>query len=162
MSIKETVSPEQWQALFNTPSAACVYVSLANGSGFEIFKEMFSASRFIKNLPRQNKGSGYGQMVDDFLAEIKGMSLKDARTYGKQYQSKDLAGILAEAKQIVAEGAAVASALPGGDGYKCWILDMARNLAMTKTGGFMGFGGVSVIDDKEQAALAELKAILGV
>jgi len=162
MSIKEIVSVEQWQALFNAPSAASVFVSLANGRGFEIFKEFFRADKFIKNLAKETRAGDYGSMVKEFVAEIKGMHAKDAAACASVYQSEDLAGIRAEAKAIAAAGAAAADTLPEGEGYKRWMLDTARQLAMTKTGGIMGFGGVSIIDEKEQAALTELKAILGV
>ena len=39
---------------------------------------------------------------------------------------------------------------------------MARKVAETKTGGFLGMGGTSVIDEKEQAALDELAALMGI
>lgn len=50
-------------------------------------------------------------------------------------------------KQIVADGAAVATTLPGKDGYARWVLDMTRQVAATKTGGFLGIGAKAVIDE---------------
>lgn len=64
-------------------------------------------------------------------------------------------------KQIVADGAAVATTLPGKDGYARWVLDMARQVAATKTGGFLGISAKAVIDEQERAALNELAVILG-
>lgn len=162
MGIKEQISAEQWKLLFNAPSAAASYVSSASGGGLEMLQEMFSASKFIQEVAMKSNGSGYGKLVDDFLAAIKGLAPKDAMADTIKYQSKDLGGVRAEAKQIVADGAAVAANLADGDGYKRWILDMARKVAETKTGGFLGIGGTSVIDEKEQAALDELAALLGV
>jgi len=161
MSIKEKVTAEQWKTLFNAPSAASAYVSTASGGGLEMFKELFTASKFIAELTKQSGGSGYGELVDGFIDAIKGMNPKDAKAETIKYQSRDPEGIRAEAKKIAADGAAVASTLPGGDGYKRWILDMARKVAETKTGGFLGAGGTSVIDEKEQAALDELASIMG-
>ena len=162
MNIKEQVSPEQWKSLFNAPSAASTYVSTASGGGLEMFKELFSASKFVQEQVAKTSGSGYGKLVDDFIAAIKTMSPKDAMSDTIKYQSKDPAGLREEAKKIIADGVAAASALPDSDGYKRWILDMARKVAETKTGGFLGMGSTSVIDEKEQAALDELAALMGI
>lgn len=162
MSIKEKVTAEQWKTLFNAPSAASAYVSTASGGGLEMFKELFTASKFIAELTKQSGGSVYGELVDGFIEAIKDMSPKDAKAETIKYQSRDPQGIRTEAKQIVADGAAVASTLPGGDGYKRWLLDMARKVAETKTGGVLGVGGTSVIDEKEQAAIDELASLMGV
>ena len=56
-------------------------------------------------------------------------------------------------KQVVADGVAIATSLPDGDGFKQWIVDMVRQVAETKTGGILGIGGTSVINEKEQAAI---------
>lgn len=161
MSIKEQLSPEQWKLLFNAPSAAASYVATASGGGFEAVKEILTASKFLQELAGQSGGSGYGEVVDELMAAMKGMSVQDAKENAIQYQSKDPIGIRAEAKQYVADAVAAAAAMPGGEGYGRWILDMARAVAETKTGGFLGIGAKSVIDEKEQAALDELANMLG-
>ena len=43
MSVKDTVSPEQWKALINAPGAAAAYVSTASGGVLEMLKETFTA-----------------------------------------------------------------------------------------------------------------------
>jgi len=162
MSIKEQVTPEQWKLLFNAPSAASTFVSTASGGGLEMVKELFSASKFMQEMAAKSGGSGYGKVVDDLLASVKGMSFNDAKENTIKYQSKDIASVRTEMKQIVADAAAVVASMPESEGFKRWILDMAREVAETKTGGFLGVGGTSVIDEKEQAALEELAAMLGV
>jgi hypothetical protein len=162
MSIKDQVGQEQWRALFNAPSAASAFVSLSTGKGLEVFIEFFNASKFIQNEARHFRSSGYGKMADDFITEIKSMSPKEALADAITYKSKDLISIRTEAKKIVVDGSAVASSLPDGDGYKRWVFDLALNIAETKTGGFLGIGGKSVIDRNKQAALIELEEILGV
>ena len=161
MSVKDQVSLEQWKALFNATSAASAYVASASGGGLEMFKELFSASKFMAETIKKSSGSGYGELVDAFLERMKGMTPKDMKADAVRYESRDRDGIRAESKQVVVDGAAVAAALPGGDGFSRWILDMAREVAATKTGGILGIGGTAVIDDKEQAALDELAAMLG-
>jgi len=162
MSIKEQLTADQWKTLFNAPSAASTYVATASGGGLEMFKEMFSASKFMAEIAGQKTGSGYGKLVDDFIEAIKGMGPKDAMAESIKYTAKDPSGIRAEAKQIVANAASIAAGLPDGDGYKRWLLDMVRKVAETKTGGMLGIGGSSVIDEKEQAALDELASMMGV
>lgn len=162
MSIKEQMSAEQWKLLFNAPSAASTYVSTASGGGLEMLSEAMTAGKFMQKLAKQATGSGYGAVVDELLGIMKTMSRKDAQAMALKVQSKDIAGVRAEVKQIVADAATAAGALPGGDGYKRWLVDMAREVALTKTGGFLGIGSKSVIDEKEQAALNELATMLGV
>ncbi len=162
MSIKDQVTPAQWKALYNAISAASTYVSTASGGGFEMFKEAFSASKFMVETSQKAGGSGYGTLVDEMLAVMKGMTFNDAKTDIYQYQSKDITSLRTEAKQLVADGGLVASSLPDGDGYKRWLVDMARKVAETKTGGMLGFGGEAVIDEKEQTAIAELTTLLGI
>jgi hypothetical protein len=161
MGIKDQITPEQWKLLFNAPVAASTYVAMASGGGFDMIKEIYTAGKFVQDLAQQAGGSGYGELVDDLLASMTGMSKEDAKANTIQYEAKDPAAIRASAKQVVADGIAVAATLPGADGYKRWILDMARQVAETKTGGFLGIGSKSVIDEKEQAALDELAAMLG-
>ena len=161
MSVKDQLSPEQWKALFNTPAAATTYVSTASGGKLEMIKEAMTAGKFLQDLAEKAGGSGYGELVDDLLATMKSMSVQDAKENAVQFHAKDPASLRDEVKQVVADGIAVAVGLPGGDGYKRWILDMAREVAETKTGGFLGIGSKSIIDEKEQAALNELAAMFG-
>ena len=162
MAIKDQVSAEQWKLLMNAPGAASAYVSTASGGVLEMFKELFTAGKFLQDLIKQPTGSGYGTIVDELLTAMKGMSFNDAKAGSVQYQSKDPAGLRAEAKQIVADAAAAVSNLPDKEGYKRWILEVSRQVALTKTGGILGMGGTSVIDEKEQAALDELAALFAV
>ncbi len=161
MSIKNQVSPEDWKILFNAMSAASSYVSMASGRGLETIKEILSASKFASELVQKEGGSGYGELVDELLASMKGMSMDDAKEATIKYESKDIDGIRSELKQVVLRAAAIVANLPGGDGFKRWILDTAREVAETKTGGFLGIGAKSVIDGEEQTALNELAGLLG-
>lgn len=160
MSTKDIVSLDQWKVLFNAPFAASTYVSSASGGGLDMIKEVITAGKFMQDLAGQSGGSGYGELVDDLLAAIKGMSQADAKAETHKYEGKDLESIRSEARQVVADGVAIAANLPGADGYKRWILDMARKVAETKTGGFLGIGAKAVIDEREQAALDDLADLI--
>jgi hypothetical protein len=160
MGIREQLTPEQWKALVNTPGAAATFVATASGGGLEVFKEVFSASKFTAEIAGKSGGSDYGSLVDDLIAAMKGMTFEEAKANAIQYQSQNPADIRAEMKRLVAEGVAVIAGLPGADGFKKWLVDMAREVAGTKTGGVLGIGGQSIIDEQEQAAIAELTAMM--
>jgi hypothetical protein len=162
MGLKDQISAEQWKVLLNAPSAAAEYVATASGGGLEVIKEVFTSIRAVQETAFRTDGSGFGTLVDGILAEMKEMTFSEAKEDTVRYESKDLASLREEAKGVVVSAGTAAAALDGGDGYKRWLLFIARKVAETKTGGVLGFGGTSVIDEKEEAALAELKTLLGV
>jgi hypothetical protein len=57
---------------------------------------------------------------------------------------------------------AIVKSLLGAEDYQRQTLEIVCKVALTKTGGFLGFGGRSVIDETEQAALNQLAASMGV
>jgi hypothetical protein len=65
MSIKDRLSPEQWKVVFSAPSAAATYVSTASGGGFEMIKEILTASKFMQDLIKRESSSGYGDHQGD-------------------------------------------------------------------------------------------------
>jgi len=161
MSLSDQVTPEQLITLVSAPGAASAIVSMASGGAFETLKEVFSASKFAAELSRKAGGSGYGPLVDDLLLLMKGMDYQDARENTVQFETRDPTNVLGELKKIIADAASIVSSLPGGNGFKRFLMDMARETAETKTGGFLGIGAKSIVDDAEQLVLKELAAILG-
>ena len=162
MDIQNQISQEQRKTLLSAISAASAYVSTASGGTFEAFKEAFNASKFARDLALKEGGSGYGALADDLLHTMKEMSFSEARESAIDLESRDVDGIRAELKQAVVDAAAIANSLPESADFKRFLIDMARAVAETRTGGFLGFGSKSVIDDREQAALDELASVLGV
>lgn len=161
MSIKDQVTPEQLKTLVSAPGAASTIVSMASGGAFETLKEVFSASKFAAELSEKTGGSGYGPLVDDLLLLMKGMDYQEARENTVEFERKDPASVRDELKKIISDAAGIVASVPGGDGYKRFLLDMARQTAETKTGGFLGIGAKSIVDTAEQAVLKDLEAILG-
>ena len=153
MSIKDQASAEQWKALMNTPGAAAAYVSTASGGIMDMVKETFTASKFIQESVTKIGQTGSGALVEELLTAMKAMTFSDLQANAHPYQAKDQAGLRLEAKQLVADGFKAAAALNDTEGYKKWVLELARQVTQTKTGGFLGIGGQAVIDEKEQAAL---------
>lgn len=162
MNIKEQVTPEQYKTLLNGISAAAAYVSTASGGGFEGIKEIFNASKYARDAAVKESGSGYGVLADGLLDEMAEMSFGEARQSAIDIDARDLPGMRSELKQAVASAAAIAASQPDGPGYKRFLVDVARTVAETKTGGFLGIGAKSVIDPAEQVALDELAALLNV
>lgn len=162
MGIKDQVTPEQWKALLNAPSYAAEYVATASGGGLDFIAEVFTSMKVVQDTAVRKDGSGFGKLVDEIMATMTEMSFSEAKNDTLKTESTDLDSMRAAAKQVVSDAAAAASTLDGGDGYKRWLLFVARKVAETRTGGVLGFGGTSVIDDKEEVALGELKTILNV
>ena len=128
MTEKVQIDPTQWKALFNATSAASAYVASASGGGLEMFKELFSASKFMVDTIK-NSGGGYGELVDAFLEKMKGLKPADAKENTMKYDSREMEGIRAEAKQRVVEGVNAVASMPDADGFKRWLLEMARQVA---------------------------------
>jgi hypothetical protein len=162
MGIKDQVTSEQWKALLNAPSYAAEFVATASGGGLDFIKEVFTSMKVVQDTAVRKDGSGFGKLVDEIMTTMTEMSFNEAKNDTLKTESTDLESMRAAAKQVVADAAAAATPLEGGEGYKRWLLYVARKVAETRTGGVLGFGGTSVVDEKEEVALAELKAVLGV
>ena len=162
MSLKDQLTPEQFKAVYNAPFAAATFVSIASGGTIDYVKEMATAGKFVWNEINQGSVSGYGAIVDEVLAAINSTSKEDAKGTTVSYAGSDDAAMRAAAREVVVAAAAAVDALQSAEGYKIWLLAVAQATALTKSGGFLGLGGASVIDAQEQAALDELAGILGV
>ncbi len=161
MTVKELLTAEQWKALLNAPGAAATFVSTASGGPMEVFNEVFTASKFSAELAAKESGSGYGTLVDELLQSMKGMTMQDARENSVKYESRDPQGIREEIKRYISDAIAITETLPEADGYKRWLIDMVYKVAETRTGGILGIGGRSIVDEQENAAVEELKALMG-
>lgn len=160
MGVKDQLTAEQFKAIYNGPMAAAAYVSTASGGGFDMVSEMVSAGKFLSEQLKSGGESGYGELVDGLLTDLRGMSKEEAKAAAIKFEGKDPATVRGQAREIVADAGAAAAGMAGADGYKKWILDIAKTVAATKTGGFLGIGGKSEVDEHEQAALDELAAAL--
>jgi hypothetical protein len=160
MGIKDQLTEEQFKAIYNGPFAAAMYVATASGGGFEMVSELLSASKFMGEQFKAGGEVGYDELVAGLLEDLKGMSKDEAKAFTMKVEGKDPAAVRAQVKDAVVAAGATVAGMAGADGYKKWILDIARAVAATKTGGFLGIGAKSVIDEKEQAALDELAAAL--
>ena len=160
MGFKDQLTAEQFREVYNGPFAAATYVATASGGGFDMVSELLSAGKFVGAQLKAGSEAGYGELVDALLADLRGMSKDEAKATDIRYEGKDPVALRAQAKQAVADAGASVAGIAGADGYKKWLLDIAGTVAATKTGGFLGIGAKSVVDEQEQAALDELAATL--
>lgn len=161
MSIKDQLTPEQWKAVYSAPAAASAFVAMASGGGFDMFKEIAAAGKFISQGAAAGGDAGYGALVAELLSLMKDMSRDEAKAAAVQYQgSKDPAAVRGQIKQTVADAWAAVKDMPDADGFARWIVDVARAAALAKTGGHFGIGNKSMIDEQEQAALDDLANLM--
>jgi hypothetical protein len=162
MRFKNKLDAEQWQAICNGPFAVATFIGLASGNAMDLVAEMATVGKLMALSAAPGDPSGYGELVDAVMSEMDSVKKADAEGTTLHYggKDKDDAAMRAQARQVIVEAAATIGGLPGADGYRRWLLDVARATALTKTGGFFGIGGKSEIDAKEQAALDELAGIL--
>ncbi len=162
MTIKDQLTPEQWKYVLNAPMAAGVYVASASGGMMELSKELMEVSKFMSQEAAAGDAN-YGDLVSDFLATMRGMSRDEMKAHAIQYEkTPDISGIRKQTMDTVVNAWAALAPLPGSDGFARWLLEVGRRAAATKTGGHLGIGNKSVIDEQEQAALDELAAVFGV
>lgn len=159
MGIREQVTPEQFKTIYNGPVGAAQYVATASGGALEFAHEMLTSAAAMREKALEH-ASDYGPLVQGLAEDMKKLGFSDIDDVAAKVKATDMESLRSGIKQLVAEAAAAVKDMPGADGYKRWVLDVARAAAATKSGGFLGFGAKSVVDEKEEAALAELQAVL--
>ena len=164
MRFKNKLSAQQWQVVCNAPFAVATFIGLASGNAMDLVAEMATVGKLMAMAPAPGEPSGYGELVDAVMAEMDSVKKSDTQGTTMHYggKDKDETAMRAQARQVIAEAAVLVSDLPDADGYRRWLMEVARATALTKTGGLFGLGGKSEIDPKEQAALDELAGILAI
>jgi hypothetical protein len=164
MRFKNKLNAQQWQAICNGPFAVATFIGLASGNAMDLVAEMATVGKLMAMAPAPGEPSGYGELVDAVMAEMDSVRKADAQGTTMHYggEDKDGKAMRAQARQVIVEASATVGDLPGADGYRRWLMEVARATALTKTGGIFGLGGKSEIDAKEQAAIDELAGILAI
>jgi hypothetical protein len=158
--LRSELTPQQFKAVLSAPLAAGMYVGAASGGPLDLFADLKSTAKLLDHALKAEGDSGYGKLVDSLLETMRGMTKEELKATSEWPEVKDLAGMTAIMKQTVADAWAVVRDRPDADGFARWVLEFGRTAALTKTGGFLGIGGKSVIDAQEQAALDELSAVM--
>jgi hypothetical protein len=159
MATKADFTPEEWKLLKSAPVNATTYIITASMSGpVGMVKEFLTMAGSVGDL----------QKNPDALPLLKELFPADEKSEGegsgeKKEVSNDpaaRAAVLADLKGALA----VLDAKAGGDAaaFKQWLYVVTEKVAnAAKEGGFLGIGGERVSAD-EQAAMDEIKALLGV
>jgi len=160
MGIRDQVSPEQFKTIYNGPVGAAQYVATASGGALELMREMFASAAAMREKALE-EASNYGPLVESLAEDMKKFGFSDIDDIAAKVEATDMESLRAGTRQLVVDAVAAVRDMPGAEGYGRWVLDVARAAAAAKTGGFLGFGATSVVDEKEEAALAELQQLLG-
>jgi hypothetical protein len=161
MAGKADFAPDEWAQILKSPMYATLAVVAAEPNGpLGVMKEMFSVAKFVAETKMKGGASG---VVTDLAAdlstregaqaarpeEIRGKSPDEARAHAVAELKK-----VSELIDRKAPGDAAA--------FKGWLQEVATRVAQaSKEGGFFGIGG-TLVTEKEQQALADTAAALGV
>ncbi|NTU83132.1 MAG: hypothetical protein HGA45_27805 [Chloroflexales bacterium] len=157
MASKTDFTPEEWQTIGLAPIITGLYISMSDPSGpIGLIKETFASASSIIEAAKQPDAL---QIVKDLAADMEAKTLKPELP---KFKSADEAAAFAK-EQLTKAVALIEGKSPEDAGaYRQWLYDTAKKAAEAgKEGGFLGFGGTAV-SEKEQAALIQIAAILGV
>jgi hypothetical protein len=158
MSTQTDYNAQEWKAIVAAPTAAGLYITLADASGLMgLAKEAMAVGRAITD----SAASGAPDVVKSLAESVKGAGgrpeLPDVPKGDRAQMKATLIGAIKSAVTAVeAKSPAEAAA------YKSWLVSVASNVAhASKEGGFLGIGG-TVVSTEEKEALKSLADALGV
>ncbi|MEN9936714.1 MAG: hypothetical protein RLZZ387_3293 [Chloroflexota bacterium] len=151
MSVRDQMTPAQWQVLRAAPWAAGAYVATAVGGKVQEVRELLALAREMRaGLSRDHEQDLVGAVAAAVLGEAPSETDLALRP-------GDRSAMLA----AVAAAGAAAGSVVGGAAYRRWVIELAREVAAAEVdGGFLGIGA-EAMHTAEQIALAELTEALG-
>ncbi len=159
MTTKADFTPDEWQAIFTAAPMAGLAVTAASPNGpFGVMKEMFAVGSSIGETLQ--KGST-NPLVSALIDDMKSHGTKPERAQDITTLEEAKTAALENLKKV---SAILAAKAPGAeaDGFKRWIVGVAKNVSeASNEGGFLGFGGTKV-SDAEKQALRTIAETLGV
>jgi hypothetical protein len=151
MASKADFNAEEWSQVLGGPPAAGMRVAIAERGG--MIRESIAMGRAYEDARKEH---GASELLDAIVADPPSLdpkSVDDPANPGPALMQQ-----LREAVETLERHAEPDDV----DGYKRFILDLARRVASAKKeGGVLGIGGKE-ISDSEQAALDEIAATLGI
>ena len=156
MSTMKDYSDQEWKAISGAPTAAGLFITLADASGpVGIAKEAMAVSRAI------SEAATGGDAPDVVKSLAEGMKsgrpeLPDLPMGDRDKTKEALLGTIKAAVSAI-ETKSPAEAKP----FKMWLASIAAKVSQaSKEGGFLGIGGTPVSRDEENA-LRQLSEVLG-
>jgi hypothetical protein len=158
MSTQTDYNAQQWKAIVAAPTAAGLYITLADASGVVgLTKEAMAVGKAITDAA----ASGAPDVVKSLAESVKAAGGRpEMPDYPKGDRGQMKATLITAIKDAVT---AVESKSPlEATAYKSWLVSVASNVAhASKEGGFLGIGG-TVVSKEEKEALKTLADALGV
>jgi hypothetical protein len=158
MTTKQDCTTDEWNLLLLAPVHTTTYLMTADMSVLGTIREMRAMDKFFtESSPPESAGG----LIKSLLADIEAKSKnKEKPAMPNAEEGQDPREPARQGLQQVAALVDAKCSPEEAAGFKQWLVEVAQAIAAAdKEGGFLGFGGQR-ISDKEQAALAEIDAIL--
>lgn len=158
MTTKSDFTAEEWQLLTLAPVNAASYIMTADLSVMGAIREMKALGKALEN---PTPSAAAQELVASLIADV------EEKAKNKEEVAAPTAQENADPREPTRQALRQTAVLldetcspQEAAGFKQWLLDVAQAVAEAdKEGSHFGIGGQRV-SDKEQAALAELSAIL--
>ena len=149
MATKADFNADEWATIVEGPLLAGMRVVSAGRGG--TIRESLAIGRVYAEA---RQAQGQSELLDQLVSSPPGVDPQAIQGAGDLASASS--GRLREALRLLGEKGSVADV----EAYKRFVVDVARAAAEAhKEGGFIGIGGKQ-ISDEEQAALAEISALL--
>jgi hypothetical protein len=155
MANAKDFSADEWKSVSAAPFLAGLIVTAADLSGpVGVTKEAVAVGRLIT----ESGATSSSELIRSLAESFKGGARPEMPPFPKE---RDQARTSLVNTCALAVAAVAAKAPLEVQEFKTWLMSIARGAAeAAKEGGFLGFGGTQV-SEKEQSALSQLGAALG-
>lgn len=154
MTTKQDFTKDEWNLLLAAPVHATTYIMTADMSILGAFREMRALGKFFtESSPPESVQELISSLLADIQSKSKNKQKPAAPTTEEGQDPRE------PARQGLQQAAALIDAKCSPDeaaGFKQWLVEIAQFIAAADK----EHGGVQRISEKEQAALAEIDAIL--
>lgn len=160
MSLKDSFTPEEWFKVMTAPGRAGGMIVAASPSG--ITGIVAEARAIGEAIREQISGPGRTPLLEAMAADLMGTP-PDPKTLPQPERARNMDEARQQGLEAVRQAIWLVSAKASPEdsaAYRNLLMVVAQRTAeAAKEGGFLGIGG-ELVDDKERAALAELRELL--
>lgn len=158
MSLRDNFTPDEWFKVMTGPGRAGAVIVAASPSGLT---GIVAETQAIAAAVRQSvSAQGRTPLMEAMAADLLGTP----PTPPAQEQARTIEDIRTQSLDAVRQAVWLVSAKTSpqdAEAYRSMLMQVAeRTAAAAKEGGFLGFGGEQV-NDKERAAIEELRRVIG-
>ncbi|WP_019010384.1 hypothetical protein [Deinococcus aquatilis] len=160
MSLKDSFTPEEWFKVMSGPGRAGAVIVAASPSGIT---GIVAEARAIGDAIREQvSGPGRTPLLEAMAADLIGTP-PDPKTLPQPDRARNMDEARQQGLEAVRQAVWLVSAKASPEdsaAYRNLLMVVAQRTAeAAKEGGFLGIGG-ELVNDKERAALAELRELL--